>query len=209
MGLVGRFLRAKACQVIGINLFYDFRQKNWGNFSQLGGGIEVLTKLWEVHANAYFPVGVTQHHRKCVFDDYIGDYRAARKEFKFACQYAFNADYGYYIVNLNNFQMYASAGLYFFGLDKCGTTSVVGVEALLRPQFKDYFSVELSMTHDQMYNTNFQINVIFTLPLYDYSSAIRKKKGPCGMPSRQIYQPVARDEIIILDKKCDWKFNWD
>lgn len=209
VGLVGRFVRQKGCEVIGINLFYDFRQKRWGNFNQFGAGIEVLNKRWEVHANAYFPVGVKWHHKTCVFDDYIGDYKAIRKQYELGCQYAVDADGGYYLVNLHNFQLYGSAGLYFFSQNSCHNESALGVQAILRPQFRDYFALELSVTHDRIYETNYQVNLVFTIPLYDYSSALRAKKGPCGMPTRQIYQPVFRDEIIILNRKSCWKFNWD
>jgi hypothetical protein len=203
LGFIGRFLPSTQCLVYGFNVFYDVRGGKFGTYHQMGGGFEVLAKRWEVHANAYLPVGLHKYTRKCVFDDYIGNYRAVRKRYEFA-EYAFDATAGYYIVNGKNFQLYASAGPYcFFGKFH---TSAFGGMAALRPQYRDYLAVEFSVTHDHIFNTLYQASVVFSIPLYNYSSRIKHKRGPCGVANRQIYQPIDRD--IILLRRCCWTYNW-
>ncbi len=205
-GFIGRFLPTSFCEAFGFNLIYYFRHERFGNYNQLGGGFEVLNKRWEVHANAYIPVGRKDHPRKFVFDDYIGDFRATLTEHRQAA-YAFDATAGYYLVNGKNFQLYAAAGTYY--LFAKHDVSAWGVEGMIRPQYADYLAVELSISHDRIFETIYQVNVVFTIPLYDYSSAIKKKRGPCGLPNRQIYQPIDLDENIILESKCCWKANFD
>lgn len=197
-GFVGRFLSKSFCEVFGWNLFYDFREGNHGNFSQISGGFEVLNKRWELHANAAVPVGKRKHTKTCVYDNYIGPYREVCKRNEIA-EYAFDGNVGYYFVNGKNFQLYAAAGPYY--LTGPVNTSAVGGKALIRPQFGDIASVELSVSYDRLFETIYQVNVVFTLPLYKLSPVLKKKKGPCGMSTRQVYQPIDRD-MVLYNKKC-------
>ena len=197
-GIITRFLPQSFCEIFGLNLFYDFRQGRHGNFNQISGGFEVLNKRWEVHANASVPVGQRKHFKKCVFDHYEGPYREVCKRFEVA-EYAVDGNVGYYFVNSKNFQLYAAAGPYY--LTGPLNTSAVGGKAVLRPQFGDIASVELSVSHDRLFETIYQVNVVLTLPLYKFSSALKNKRGPCGMSTRQVYQPIDRD-IILYKKRC-------
>ena len=203
VGFIGRFLPKSFCEVLGFNLFYDVRQGRKGNFQQVGGGFEVLSKRWEMHTNAYVPVGRRQHTKRFVFDDYIGDFKAVLRMNEFA-EYAVDANAGYYLVQSKNFQFYVSAGLYYF-FGKYDT-SALGGRLALRPQITDYLSFEFSISHDRIFETILQANIVFTLPLYNYSSAIKRKRGPCGVLNRQIYQPIDRD--IILRRKNCWNANF-
>ncbi len=203
VGFIGRFFPKSLCEVFGFNVFYDFRQGELGKYQQIGGGVEILNNRWEVHGNAYVPVGQRKHRKICVFDDYIGPYRAERQQYEFA-EYAFDANVGYYVVDVKNFQLYASAGpYYFFGKFD---TSTWGGRAVLRPQYHDYIAIELSISHDSIFQTIYQVNVTLSIPLYNYFSSVGRKKNRCKMSDRQIYQPIDRD--IILLKKCCWKTNF-
>ncbi len=201
-GFIGRYLPKSMCEVFGFNLFYDFRQGRWGNFNQVGGGLEVLNKRWELHTNAGFSVGTNKHSKRRVFH-YIGPFEIENKETQFSARFSFDFKAGYYVVNSRNFQLYAQAGPYYFSMPF--GEHAWGGQAMLRPQYKDYLFVELSVSSDRVFDTNYQVNVILSLPLYHYSKALKNKRGPCGMSNRQIYQPV--DPMIKLDKKCCWDFD--
>lgn len=197
-GYIGRYLPKSFCEVFGFNVFYDFRQGHRGNYNQVSGGFEVLNRRWELHANASVPVGTREHIKRIVYDNYIGPFREVCKREE-AAKYFFDGSIGYYMVNGKNFQMYAAAGPYYlFG--KFGG-SAVGGRALLRPQFGDVASVELSVSHDHIFETIYQVNVVLTLPLYKLSSRLKNKKGSCGTNNRQIYQPIDRD-IVLLERTC-------
>ena len=196
-GFIGRFLSKSFCEIFGWNIFYDFRQGKRRNFNQVSGGFEVLNKRWELHANASVPVGKRKRTKTCVYDNYVGPYREVCKSTQ-AAAYVFDGNLGYYLVNGKNFQLYAAAGSYY--LTGPLHTSAVGGKAWLRTQFGDILSVELSASHDRVFHTIYQVNAVLTLPLYKLSPVLKKKRGPCGMSTRQVYQPIDRD--MVLYKKC-------
>jgi len=203
VGFIGRYLPESLCQVYGFNLFYDFREGPHLNHSQLGGGLEVLSRRWEVHADVNFGVGRSSrsgHYQTCVYD-YPGDFHAVVKCYEFVDSFV-DARAGYYPVVSDLFQLYVEAGPYYiFGKH----ASAFGGKASIRPQLSDWFSVVGSVSHDPIFDTIWQVNVVFTLPLYNFSS-LKNKTGPCGVTNRQIYQPIDRD--MILRKRCCWQFNW-
>ena len=203
-GLVGRFLPKKLCQVFGFNVFYEWRQGKLGNYNQVEAGLEILNKNWEIRVQGCVPVGVRIHKKKTIFADNIDNYRAERTRNEFD-NYFVDLSAGYYIVNTSPFQIYLAAGPYWF----TGKffKDVWGGQLTVRPQIMDYIEIEFNMSHDRILKTCYQGSIILTLPLYSYSSKIKKKKGPCGMANRQIYQPVRRDELILLLQKCCWDVN--
>jgi hypothetical protein len=203
VGMIARFLPKFFCEVFGLNVFYDFREGKHGNFNQISAGLEMLHRRWELHGSARVPLGVTKHTKKCVFDHYIGPYREVCKSRQFALN-AFDLTLGYYLVKSKNFQLYAAAGPYY--LSGAFDSSSFGGKALLRPQFTDYFAVELSASHDDIYETIYQVNAIFSLPLYKFSSALNSKKGPCRTTNRQIYQPIDRDIVLRHKSHCHNNF---
>jgi hypothetical protein len=203
IGMIGRFLPKFFCEVFGVNIFYDFREGKLGNFNQISGGFEMLHRRWELHMSARAPVGVTKHIKKCVFDDYIGPFREVCKTRQIALN-AFDLDVGYYFVKAKDFQFYVAAGPYY--LSGASNSSALGGRAVLRPQFTDYFAVEFSVSHDRIYETIYQLNAIFSLPLYKFSPVLNKKRGPCRTTNRQIYQPIGRDVILRKKKHCHNNF---
>jgi hypothetical protein len=197
LGFIGRFIPRSLCEVFGFAAFYDFREAKLGSFHQIGLGAEVLNKRWEVHAKGRIPVGAKSHSRTDVFKDYVGPYRFKSTRSEFA-SYVFDINAGYYLVNGKQFQLYAAAGPYYLSgqFDKKSW----GGQVMLRPQYQDSLYVELTMSHDHVFNTIYQVNVIFSIPLYRFSSRLKDKRGPCGMSNRQIYQPI--DPDIVLNKEC-------
>jgi hypothetical protein len=195
---IGRYLPSAFCEVFGFNLSYDFREGRHGNFNQVSGGFEVINRRWDLHLNGSAPVGTRTHTKTCVFDDFIGPFREVCHQNE-AAQYFVDGSLGYYMVNGKNFQLYAGAGSYYLWghFHKSG----VGGKAVLRPQFGDVLSVELSVSHDRIFETIYQVNAVLTLPLYKFSSRLKHKKGSCGTNNRQIYQPVSRD-IVLVRRTC-------
>ena len=205
VGLLGRYLPNSFCEIFGLDLFYDFRQGRLGNFNQLSGGIEVLGRRWEFHSMASFLINKSSHSRTHRFDRYDGPYHAQVKDVEVALNHV-DVDVGYYPVYFKNFQIYASVGPYYL-YDRFGTRAWGG-KALVRPQYRDSISVELSVSHDHLFDTVYEVNVVLSLPLYTFSSALKNKKGPGGIPNRQIYQPV--DPMIRLGGcRCCWNANFD
>lgn len=204
VGFLGRYLPESFCGIFSADIFYDYRRGHFGNFQQVSTAFELLSRRWELRALASFVVGPKLRSRTYHFDHYDGPFFAQSKQNDVGLNHV-EANAGYYLIYGKYFQVYASAGPYYFWgkFD----TSVWGGRAFIRPQYRDIISVELSVSHDRLYETIYQVNVVLSLPLYNFSSALKRKKGPCGIPNRQIYQPL--DPMIPLRCQCCWKANFD
>ena len=77
----------------------------------------------------------------------------------------------------------------------------MGGKVRLRPQYKDYIALDLSFIHDNVFGSIFQVEVIFSLPLYQLNY-IKDKKGPCGISNRKVYQPIQRFWVMPLSERC-------
>jgi hypothetical protein len=205
VGFVGRYIPETFCQILGVNAYWDYRQGSWGGFHQLGVGIEVLGKRLDFRANGYIPLSTTERVKTCVFDDYIGDYVITRRKIEFV-SYGYNAEVGYLAVRSNSFLLYGAASLYYLS-GRGINTDTRGGKFRLRPQYKDYFAVDLSVSYDNIFRTVYQAEIILSIPLYQIAS-YKYKKSPCGITDRQVYQPVERYEIMPIGKKCCWKTNF-
>lgn len=206
VGVGGRYVPDpdSFCELLGVNAYYDYRQGSKGNYHQLGVGLEILGKRWDFRANGYIPVGHKKITTKCVFDDYIGNFRATQRECEFT-SYSYNAEVGYLIVRSNTFLFYAAAGPYY--LSKKSSNRSRGGTARIRPQYKDYIALDLSVSYDKVFKTVYEAAVIVYLPLYQISSK-KSRHAPCGITDRQVYQPIERFEIMPLGKSCCWKANF-
>ncbi len=189
-------------QALGANLYYDFRQGKKGNYNQIGLGLEALGNRWEMRGNGYIPISVNQHIDKCVFNKYIGNFFAVNEQFE-SSSYGFNAEVGYYIVQSENFSLFAAAGPYYFAGKKFSGRT--GGEFRIRPQYRDYLAVEASVSHDNFFGTVYQARVTLILPLYQMSTYL-KTKSPIS--NRIIYQTVDRNQVIPLENRCCWKRNF-
>ncbi len=205
VGLAGRYIPQpnSFCELLGLNLFYDWRQGLHRNFNQVGAGIEILGKRWDFRANGYVPFGHVVHRKKCIFKNYIGDFHGMHETCEFT-NYGFNLEVGYLAVNSKNFLLYAAGGPYYLAR-KSSHHKTRGWEARVRPQYKDYLAVDFSISHDPVFETVYQAAVILYLPLYQ---VCLKNKRPCGITDRQIYQPIERFEVMPLGRRSCWKFNW-
>jgi hypothetical protein len=204
-GIGGRYVPKieGTCALWGINLFYDWREGFRGGYNQIGTGIEILGRRWDFRANGYFPVGKGHHVKKCVFDDYFGDYVAIRKRKAFDRK-GYNAEIGWLAISSDIFQLYAAAGPYLLPR-KCHNF-VNGGKFRLRPQLGDFLALDLSVTYDSVYKAVYLAEVILYWPIYQLSQ--RRRPTTCGLSEQQIYQPIERIEVIPLGKRTCWKSNF-
>jgi hypothetical protein len=205
-GFVGRFIPSSSSafgDILGFNAFYDYRQGGVGYFQQLGLGLEVLGRRWEFRGNAYVPFGAKRRVRQCVFDDYEGDFFFIQDVIE-SVSYAFNAEVGYYLVNGSDFSLYLAAGPYYIAGDEF-TDKKRGGEARIRPQYRDFLALDLSVRYDSIFKTIWQGEIAVNLPLY----AIKNQNlRPSGLRDRQIYQPVQRFEVMPVTTRCCYQSNF-
>lgn len=192
------------CEMLGFNIYYDFRQGFIGNYNQLGAGIEVLAARWDLRANVYAPFGNSKHRRGCCFTYSDGDFFICHKKCEFA-NYGFNAEFGYLLVRTCDFLLYGAAGPYY--LTRRCDDDTVGGKARIRPQYRDYVALEASYSYDSVYRSVWQLEIILNFPIYQISSS-RNQRNRCCFSDRQIYQPVERFEVMPLGRRDCWFYNF-
>jgi hypothetical protein len=189
------------CELLGFNIFYDYRHTHRGHYNQIGLGLEVLGKRWDLRANGYIPFGNLIRHKTNILK-YKGGFYEVREKCEFT-SYGYNLEVGYLAVKSRDFLVYAAGGPYY--LARKNFQKTFGGEVRLRPQYKNYLALDLILSHDPVFQTVFQASIILYLPLYQIAS---QKAGPCCITDRQIYQPIERFEVMPLGKRCCWKSNW-
>jgi len=205
IGFAGRYVPTPNtfCQILGFNVFWDWRQGRLGSYQQMGAGLEVLGKRWDLRANVYAPIAVKKRKITCSFDGYAGGYYAIHRTCEYT-NYGFNAEIGNYVVRGKSFFLYAATGPYYL-VRKCHDKTLGG-EFRLRPQYKDYFALDLSVSHDNVFGTVYQAQIILYMPLYQISKYLNKR--PCNLSDQQIYQPIERFEIMPLGRRSCWQRNF-
>ncbi len=205
IGIGGRYIPDSDCfcELLGFNVFWDYREGCLGHYNQIGVGIEVLGRCWDFRANAYAPIGKRKRKRETVFDDFTDGCFAVHRDIEFAT-YGFNAEVGYYLIKSSRcFFLYAAGGPYY--LARTCSDYTLGGEVRLQPQYRDYITLDFMLSYDPVYHTVFQASIIFSLPLYQIRG---RNCGPCGISDRQIYQPIRRFEIMPIGKTSCWEKNY-
>lgn len=187
------------CNVVGINFYYDFRNAHHSHFNQVGMGLEMLSRRWSLRLNGYLPVGKTKglicSHAK-EFDEFF----ISRKNFDVALKgISFE---GEVLINklCSSTAAYAFGGPYFYNGETC--RDVIGGKAGIRVKFKQLLSITLSGTYDSVFNARMQGLIALTFP-FGKTNEIH-----CTLPGKIAKQGVQRNEIIVLDKFCKWKWNY-
>ncbi len=190
VGLIARYIPDECCvdnHIFGLNFYYDYRQGNIGYFNQFGAGLEVLGCRWDFRANVYVPFGPRRHLKHCVFDDFIGDFLATRDRIEYV-SYALNGEVGWLAIDYcEKFFFYLAGGPYFLAGTRCKNT--LGGEFRIRPQYKDFLALDLSVRHDSVFETIWQALIIFSLPLYEIP--LRGKTESAALQTDRSISPLS------------------
>lgn len=187
-------------QIFGFNAFYDYRHYQYrfthrnANYHQVGLGFEMLSPYADLRLNGYIPIHKSHQIAHAAFD-YPGGYFMVRDKFKIALS-GFNAEVGGWLTRFREFNLYAAAGPYYFGNADNNTWG--GLFRLKSTIYK-YLSVEGIVSTDRIFGTKVQGKIAINIPF--------------GCPSQKEYdvivnQPIERFEIIVLDQKYKWKWNF-
>ncbi|MBS0621183.1 MAG: inverse autotransporter beta domain-containing protein [Verrucomicrobia bacterium] len=204
-GIGARFLVPNTCALMGLNVFYDYRNNSRGTYNQIGAGMEFLWKWLDIRVNGYLPVGNTTHVKNVVFDDYSSPYfiDATLTDYAFTSA---NGQIGAYFYRSNWFSLYAAGGPYY--LSSKFKSDHFGISGRLEMQFTDFFSVAFITSYDPIFGTRCQGEAVLSFPLYRFSSQKRAKTASCGFDNRQLYERVRRNEIIPTSLDACFFYNF-
>jgi hypothetical protein len=204
IGAGGRYILANHfCEILGFNMFYDWRQGSLNEYNQLSLGLEILGRRWDFRANGYFPVGAKKYQLTCNYQ-YEGGYEITHQRHEITT-YGFNAEVGYLAVASKNFLFYTAAGPYYLTRNSCCFEPIRGGRVRVRPQYKDYIALDASYSYDSNFNSVWELTFIVYLPLYQITN---QNERPCRLTDRQIYQPIERFEIMPLGNRSCWQTNF-
>jgi hypothetical protein len=185
--------------IAGVNLFYDFRQAaHTSNFHQLGPGLELLFKKWDIRANGYFTVTEKAHRYQSGFD-FSGHNVFFFKKYEQSMQGA-DLQVGRELFRSRYVDMHASLGGYYFGgpLGRDAAGGLLRVSARITP----YFSVEGQTSYDRVFRWRGWGTAAINFPFGARVKKI-KKDLPCSTKARleeRFVESVPRSEIIVVDK---------
>ncbi len=194
--------------IYGINAYYDSRIAAFRNkYEQLGVGLEVLNPCGDLRINGYIPIGNRIGHSKlCVFDN-IGDGFEATSQEKKRSMGGFDVEVGRWFNSCKFFSLYGAVGAYAY-FPKVERHNAYGCEARVESALYRNLFLEVRGSYDRIFHGNVQARLTYVVPFtYLFDGICNDCDSGC---SCLIYQPVHREEMIVLDKKqCCWTWNWD
>jgi hypothetical protein len=187
--------------IFGLNTYYDYRNQRHHDYNQWGVGFELLGNCWSCWINGYVPVGKRKHEvSSCFFNDYIGDYFFSRKEY-LTSLYGIDLEIEALLFKICCVDIYGTLGGYFYkgsGCScECRRANIYGIEYGLSIQPWNCVSFDVYATYDCHFKSRMMGQLNFTIPL------------PCGgCCNNPLFQPVQRNDMILLEKSSRWHWNW-
>lgn len=182
-------------RVYGINAYYDYRNLGRFHSNQVGVGLETLGEVLDFRINGYLPVGkkISEGY-DLRYGGFSGNHLLLSQKFQSALK-GFNAECGFHLQEDQCFDLYATAGTYFFTGKVAGSTW--GVNASIAGTYNDLLSVEISDSYDHIFGNRLQAQVSI-----GFSFGPGKAEcTTCRMASAdRMLKPVRRQEIIVKDK---------
>jgi len=209
-GLGWRYLGPSSCWIWGANVYYDYRRSHEHNFQQVSFGIEALSANWELRANGYVPVGKKLHARshfsEFSFLEFSGNniliQQHEKRKFEEAME-GVDAEVGYHFWRGGCFDLYAGIGPYYFRGEH-NHKDAIGGKARITAQISDYLTLEVSDSWDSLFHNRPQGLIALNLPLGPSAKVTRTNPDCCECPEillDRLYQPVEKQEIIVLSNK--------
>lgn len=197
-GMGVRFQPCWSCCTFGANVYMDYRASNRRgfHFTQTGLGFEVLCGCFDFRLNGYVPIHAREVLQRCYFD-YPGGFYIKRNKYKGAMR-GLDAEVGLYLFRTCDFSLYAGAGPYLFGGSVCDKPFGGAFRAVF--EYTRNLSLEGIVTWDNTFGVRVQgqFGIHFTFGCV-----------PCrGICEDILSQPVNRQEIIVLDEFCKWRYNY-
>lgn len=188
------------CNAFGLNVFYDYRRGDReNNFNQLGVGFEWLTSCWDFRANGYFCVGPqVQTSEVCTFDNLGGGFFASNRKKQFAYN-GFDAELGFWFFESCDFSLYGAGGPYYY--NSGNRKNFWGWYGRAELDWRSIVALQVVVSNDKFHDTCVQgiINVYLPFEACCPSSCCCEEL---------LTQKIHRNGIILLDRCCDWVWNW-
>lgn len=188
-----RWRAASSC-VFGLNFFYDYRRTSKKPYGQIGCGYEVLASTWDFRINGYLPIGSKRTPPFDFFFEAFPDTSftlTAEREISMA---GFNAEGGYYFPKVGPALFYTAFGPYCFHRGGVFGKTTAGGKLRLFTILWTYLELEGTLSYDPLFHWIGQGIAALCFPLGP------RKKEFCSPLAPRFFQPVQRNEMIVLNR---------
>lgn len=180
-------------RIFGFNAYGDYRKTEHRHYSQIGLGLESLGAFWDTRINGYLTIG----RRKSPY--FVSNNRLEREFTMQGLNAEIAAHAGY-----NCIQFYTAAGPYYFSGNG---RDAVGGQARFQAILEEVISLEVIGTYDNTFGAIVQgrVGLFFPFPFGPFTQKGVSEDIYCGsvfeILQERIFQPVYRNEIIVIDKQ--------
>ena len=102
---------------------------------------------------------------------------------------------------MREFSFYLLGGPYYYdGICK----NLLGIKGAVAGQWKRIFRLSFGMSYDPVFKTRAQGEIALT---FSFGGRV-KKENNCLPSNADFMQAIQRNEIIVLDQFCRWKWNF-
>ncbi len=162
VGIGERTLMSSINHTFGSYLYYDVRRVGHGlTVNQLSPGLELVGRRMEYRINGYFPLGKDKTHKyNYKFDEFEGNNIILKSKQQRALRGG-DAEVGVHVTQSTKYDLYAAAGPYYLHAPHAhswgGRTRLLG-------RYKEYVSLEVAYSYDNLFRSIVQGSVAVTLP---------------------------------------------
>ncbi len=202
-GIGTRILCDRFCKILGTNLYYDFRNFHHSHFHQIGAGLEFLSNRWNIRMNGYFPIGL---RKKLICSNFqtSNGFFLLRKNYALALMGG-NLEGNVRLKNSPTLCLDLLGGPYYFSNNKC--KKVAGGRIGISAKYKNIFLLKITATFDTVFKKRMQGVFGVRFP-FGGIPEIKQRMSSCFSSEDLILDIIQRNEIIALDKRCEWEWNY-
>lgn len=186
----------------GVNVFYDYRDQKRDSFNQVGAGLELLSNVWELHLNGYFPVGKTGYrYSRTILDNFTDGFFATVRKYQYALYgVEFTAGRTFWLGD--ELTIYVAPGFYYY--DNKNIKSIQGIEGTAELAWNDIVSFKVNASYDSRFKGRVQGVVGISIPFERLYSCVT-----ANCKSRILGTPIRRNDAIFLKNCRSVTSNWD
>ena len=214
LGVGARFAPKKNAPIVGLNVYYDFREYSSFSSHQASAGFEVLSSLVDFRASGYYPFSGKTKEEDVFFHTFKGNYALFKQEILYSLPCA-DAELGFFLPEpMKQIKLYLAAGGYYLFKQQAlhhEIGNAPGFKARLSATPEDWISFNVEYTYDRLFKSRTNASINFNIPLGKKETPSKKKskyqksRDPCksfyAFEERKSQDPYHNEIIPFYHEK--------
>lgn len=178
LGVGARFAPKKSAPIVGLNVYYDFREYSSFSSHQASAGFEVLSSVVDFRASGYYPFSGKTKEEDVFFHTFKGNYALFKQEILYSLPCA-DAELGFFLPEpMKQIKLYLAAGGYYLFKQHAlhhQIGNAPGFKARLSATPEDWISFNVEYTYDRLFKSRTNASINFNIPLGKKETPSKKK----------------------------------